>query len=78
MFLSSKKDNKPTILSPINTVNSINRIQKKKLDFTSLAFENKEKPINYIDFDNSSKEDDIWKKIIAVIIVALKKKIKKS
>ena len=58
MFLSSKKDNKPTILSPINTVNSINRIQKKKLDFTSLAFENKEKPINYIDFDNSSKEDD--------------------
>jgi len=57
-FLSSKKENKPTILSPINTFNGINSIQKKKFDFTSLAFENKEKPINYIDFDNSSKEDD--------------------
>ena len=57
-FLSLKKDNKPTILSPINTLNSINSIQKKKIDFTSLAFENKEKPINYLDFDNSSKEDD--------------------
>ena len=57
-FLSLKKDNKPTILSPINTLNSINSIQKKKINFTSLAFENKEKPINYIDFDNSSKEDD--------------------
>jgi len=56
LFLSSKKDNKPTILSPINT-NDNNSI-KKKFDFTSLAFENKEKPINYIDFDNSSKEDD--------------------
>ena len=57
-FLSNKKDNKPTILSPINNLNSINNIQKQKINFTSLAFENKEKPINYIDFDNSSKEDD--------------------
>ena len=53
-FIFNKKDNKPTILSPINSICSI----KKKLDFTSLAFENKEKPINYIDSDNSSKEDD--------------------
>lgn len=57
-FLSIKKDNKPTILSPINTVNGINNIQKKKVDFTSLALNNQEKPNKYIDFDNSSKEDD--------------------
>ena len=55
IFLMNKKDIKPTILSPIN---NINNMQQKIFDFTSLDFKNKEKPINNIDFNNSSKEVD--------------------
>jgi hypothetical protein len=54
-FLINKKDSKPTIVS---TINNINNRQQNKYDFTSLAFKNKEKPINNLDFNNPSKEDD--------------------
>ena len=56
IFLMNKKDIKPTILSPINNINNMQ--QQKIFDFTSLDFKNKEKPINNIDFNNSSKEVD--------------------
>ena len=54
-LLTIKKDSKPTILSPNN---NINNVPQKKLEFSSLAINNEEKPINNIDLNNSFEEDD--------------------
>ena len=51
-FLSTKKDKKRNIL-----FNNYNQ-QKNKLTFTNYVKNQSSKPIHYIDFDNSSKEED--------------------
>jgi len=54
-FLINKKDSKPTIVSQNNNINGT---LQQKVEFTSLVYKNKEKPINNIDLNKYSKEDD--------------------